>query len=269
MPGRSFIHCISPVPFRKGKVLASVTSGDDLDAPSWLPLPSSNTVVDTELEKQVRRLYKIGSQRSLENAERQAKSTIVVTYALRQAQTSHGPLSDTTMFGEQYQGASGNSTSPPYQSISGKEPELKRKVENEASLINRIRNFVDSFPSSNTTWKTENSLKIKFRSVDFATLSFSDQIAVAHGTDLFIGPHGAVFAYLLYLRKLPLAGVLELKPPERGMTNQQFHNLALRMGHRYEYASIGKSVSDDQMGDILGKVELLLEAIAKSRNHFQ
>ncbi|KAJ3114996.1 hypothetical protein HDU96_001347 [Phlyctochytrium bullatum] len=41
-----------------------------------------------------------------------------------------------------------------------------------------------------------------FRAVDFATLSFQDQLAVAQDTDVFVGPHGAVFAHLMYLRRV-------------------------------------------------------------------
>ena len=67
-------------------------------------------------------------------------------------------------------------------------------------------------------------LPFVFRAVDFAILSFTNQIALAQDTDVLIAPHGAVMAHLLYLRTAPVADVVEMKPPERRGGNYQFQN---------------------------------------------
>ncbi|KAJ3110380.1 hypothetical protein HK100_003057 [Physocladia obscura] len=108
---------------------------------------------------------------------------------------------------------------------------LKRIITNDDEVQKLLANIVLDWSKSGNVNAT--GITAEFRAVDFAGLSFEDQIAVAQGTDVFVGPHGAVFAYLLYLRKLPLAAVVEIKPPERTGGNEQFRNLAMRMEHSY------------------------------------
>ncbi|KAI9324463.1 hypothetical protein DFJ73DRAFT_872434 [Zopfochytrium polystomum] len=83
------------------------------------------------------------------------------------------------------------------------------------------------------------------RAVDFATLPFGAQIAVAQATDVLVGPHGAVFAHTMYLRAEPVAGIVEMKPPERRSGNFQFRNLAGMLGHRYQPIPIRSGFVDN------------------------
>ncbi|KAJ3285727.1 hypothetical protein HDU76_008097, partial [Blyttiomyces sp. JEL0837] len=112
---------------------------------------------------------------------------------------------------------------------------LSRLISNEDDLISLLRTSATSWGPSETHENQAKSSRskswkpvVKFRAVDFATLTFEDQVAISQGTDIFVGSHGASFIHLLYLRMEPLAGVLELKHPLRRNGNFQFHNLAVR-----------------------------------------
>ncbi|KAJ1569272.1 hypothetical protein HK405_007419 [Cladochytrium tenue] len=107
--------------------------------------------------------------------------------------------------------------------------------------------------------------RVEVRAVDFAELPIEEQMGVAQGTDLFVGPHGAVFAHLLYLRTAPVAGVLELKPPQRRGGNYQFMNLASMLRHRYRDVPIDKTVSKLQLETIQSSIKLLLSDLWDAR----
>ncbi|KAJ3095482.1 hypothetical protein HK100_005826, partial [Physocladia obscura] len=227
--------------------------------PAWLPLPIKSTRYGLLFETTVRNFYASG--RTTE-AEKLAKNTIVVTYAMRRAATVHGSTEPGASFGMQFHGVDGiTAVEPVKEYIDGTEPALKRIVANENDLINSVYRTTEK-------WKHALSGKIRkveFRAIDFAQLSFDDQIAAAHTTDLWIGPHGAAFAHLLYLRRMPFAAVLELKPPERGSSNMQFHNLAMKMNNMFSFVNIGNFVSTFQMQNVEHEVEYLLENLYDSR----
>ncbi|ORY29244.1 hypothetical protein BCR33DRAFT_393518 [Rhizoclosmatium globosum] len=236
--------------------------------PTWLPLPVKSAKYGTLFEQRIRHKYWKAMKEPFEQRKEQlltlkseATNTIVVTYAIRKSETPHGPSPIGSIFGLQLQGPEGTNTNPPIQATNGAEPALFRKVNNEVELIQRIQNTVNRWASPLLL----SSRNVEFRAIDFATLSFDDQIAIAQGTDVFIGPHGAVFAYLMYLRKMPVAGVVELKPPERGYANQQFHNMAKRMGHVYDDSPIGSAVSEKQMDMMEQSLRRVLDLVFNAR----
>ncbi|KAI9339184.1 hypothetical protein DFJ73DRAFT_948462 [Zopfochytrium polystomum] len=109
---------------------------------------------------------------------------------------------------------------------------------------------------------------VEFRAVDFAQLSIEDQIGIAQGTDLFMGPHGAVFIHMLYLRLAPIAAVLEMQPPERRGGNFQFRNVCHMLRHRYTDQPIGsKIVSDRELESLKHKMSGLLTELWLARVH--
>ncbi|KAJ3320306.1 hypothetical protein HDU76_000323 [Blyttiomyces sp. JEL0837] len=112
---------------------------------------------------------------------------------------------------------------------------------------------------------SKSNVAYEFRAVDFAKLSFEEQVGVATGTDLFVGPHGAVFAYLVYLRRWPKAGVLELKPPTRDAGNFQFWNLAKRMGHIYSSARIADQITELHFRNIERELTSVVTQVWKQR----
>ncbi|KAI8850027.1 hypothetical protein BC829DRAFT_390240 [Chytridium lagenaria] len=122
--------------------------------------------------------------------------------------------------------------------------------------------LIDYLEQVVTSWSPMERL---FRAVDFATLSVEAQISIAQDTDVFIGPHGAVFIYLLYLRREPVAGVFELQPPERSLGNEQFMNMASRMGHRYRRWAIKETINQGMMRDIGEQLVWLLEEVGGLR----
>ncbi|KAJ3388108.1 hypothetical protein HDU84_000268 [Entophlyctis sp. JEL0112] len=209
---------------RSGADVVPEMSDEEHSAKRWLPLPAKTELYGQLQEMSVLDLYDAGKRNE---AEKLAKSTIVVTYAVRKSSTHHASPAEGAAFAVQLKGIddSGDSASPVTGVGNGTEPSLRRVITNESNVIAALR-------SATTEWSgQENNMKVVFRAVDFAALSFDDQVAIAHGTDVFIGPHGAAFAHLLYLRRLPYAGILELKPPERSSGNFQFHNLAKKMNN--------------------------------------
>ncbi|ORY29247.1 hypothetical protein BCR33DRAFT_724752, partial [Rhizoclosmatium globosum] len=241
---------------------------------NWLPLPVQSRKYGVLFEEKVREMVEsaLGETNEkvrlekLEAANALSTRTIVVTYAIRKSATRHGALEENGAFGTQLHGADGEELKPPAESVAGTEPILRRLVENEKDLISSIKRIVKEWRK--TVEESEDgktSVEVEFRAVDFASISFDDQIAIAHGTDLFVGPHGAAFAYTTYLRRMPFAGVLELKPPERGIGNHQFQNMAKRYGNKYMFVPIGHGVESKHLSKITRSLRLLLTAIYKAR----
>ncbi|KAI9327677.1 hypothetical protein BDR26DRAFT_875066 [Obelidium mucronatum] len=230
--------------------------------PDWLPFPVKTQKYGLMFEESVRRIFFAGitrgGPRSWSAAKRMMDRTIVVTFARRQSSTLHGYLDEGGVFGLQLHGVDGTDVKPPKDFVEGSEPKLKRIVKNEATLIEMLRNETKN-------WEKESTVPVEFRAVDFAAISFDDQLAISRGTDLFVGPHGASFAWTMYLRRLPVAGVLELKPPERGVGNQQFQNMAKRYGYGYQFVPIGPTVSGEQMDRIVSSMRILLDDIHRGR----
>ncbi|KAJ3390447.1 hypothetical protein HDU84_007447 [Entophlyctis sp. JEL0112] len=154
------------------------------------------------------------------------EKTIVVTYAIRKSGGVEIPNAG-FLFGDQMNGFANTTwtgTDMTRKTRLKSSGDVKRLILNDDKVISNLKEAVQS-------WSRTKKIQVDFRTVDFALLSFDDQIAAAHATDVFVGSHGAVFAHLLYLRQLPVAGVVEMKPPDRGSQNQQFHNLAKKLGH--------------------------------------
>ena len=79
-----------------------------------------------------------------------------------------------------------------------------------------------------------NDLKVtypdmKINLVDFASLSFADQLKTVQSTDILVGVHGAGLTHCLFLRS-PSA-LVEILPP--GFNHKGFRNMASALGHRY------------------------------------
>ncbi|KAJ3204349.1 hypothetical protein HDU67_009636 [Dinochytrium kinnereticum] len=144
---------------------------------------------------------------------------------------------------------------------------LTRLTANQYELIDHLQKIVSTWqPDPRNLTATEHYVTgASFRAVDFATLPIEAQISIAQDTDVFVGPHGAVFIHLLYLRREPVAGVMELQPPERAHGNEQFRNMAARMGHRYRRMLIGNPVTKASMRDIGEQMRWLLEEVSGLR----
>ncbi|KAJ3250302.1 hypothetical protein HDU77_006783 [Chytriomyces hyalinus] len=165
-------------------------------------------------------------------------SVITITYAVRSA-----PVHNANALGEanvlkypQKHGFDDVDPSSLRQSANNTKP-ISRQIQNDDEVQSRIRDAAQAWESQQRSQLRD--IRVQFRAVNFGALSFIDQVAIAQGTDFFIGPHGASFAHLLYLRQLPKAAVLELRPPTRNIGNEQFRNLAVRMHHLYEKIPYG------------------------------
>ncbi|KFY44529.1 hypothetical protein V495_03396 [Pseudogymnoascus sp. VKM F-4514 (FW-929)] len=78
---------------------------------------------------------------------------------------------------------------------------------------------------------------LKVQSIDFATLSFAEQIKVVHGTDILVGVHGAGLTHAMFLPES--AVVVEILP--EGLTHKGFRNFAALLGHAY-FSAHGSNV---------------------------
>jgi hypothetical protein len=244
-----------------------------------------------------------------------------VTYGIRKCTTSSGPvpglLENSTIHGLSDLNIK-LSAQQIYQQNStnfGQARKLERIIENENEFIDFMRDgvkkykpyqdrmsLISQFGSTindfkrknprkhtleNTFWWSNVNVNVTFQAVDFATLSFEEQIKLASKTDVFVAPHGAAFYCLLYLRMNPTAGVVEMKPSVRRAGNFQFENLAakvnsnllffckfihlhiyfffLKMGHRYKSVNIDASLNDRQKFEALYQIQTVLDEIIDIR----
>ncbi|KAJ3164081.1 hypothetical protein HK101_000532 [Irineochytrium annulatum] len=147
---------------------------------------------------------------------------------------------------------------------------LGRVIENEDKLIEALRQAVARWrseePPLRAGWEGVRRPRpeLSLRAVDFATLTIEEQVAVAHGTDVWVGPHGASFIHLLHLRKSPIAGVVEMQPPERATGNFQFRNLAHALNHRYADVKI-KGGLVTNINEIITKVHNVTAEVFRAR----
>lgn len=89
-----------------------------------------------------------------------------------------------------------------------------RVLRNQKSLIDRLRK---DYPT------------IKIQAIDFASLTFKQQIELVRTTNILVGTHGAGLTHLLFLPER--SNVVEIQAPN--LKYHGFHNLAGLMGHRY------------------------------------
>ncbi|KAI9733653.1 MAG: hypothetical protein M1834_003255 [Cirrosporium novae-zelandiae] len=71
--------------------------------------------------------------------------------------------------------------------------------------------------------------RIKVQSIDFAALTFPEQLRVIRKTNILVGVHGAGLTHQMFLRNG--STVVEIQPPD--MFHKGFSNLARLLNHRY------------------------------------
>ena len=90
----------------------------------------------------------------------------------------------------------------------------KRRLINKDLYVEKLRS---KFPA------------VKIQMVNFATLSFVEQIRIARRTDILVGVHGAGLTHALFQR--PGSAVVEIIP--HSLAHKGFRNLAKLLGHGY------------------------------------
>lgn len=89
------------------------------------------------------------------------------------------------------------------------------------------------------------SLHVRVRAVDFAALSFADQVRVARETDVLVGVHGAGLTHILFMRR-GAGAVVEIQPD--GLSQKGYRNVAnlLDLGYfRTHGATVPMDAPDD------------------------
>lgn len=128
----------------------------------------------------------------------------------------------------------------------------KRRLINQEQHLASLR---DALFNTTTTTTTTAGIKV----VDFAALSFEEQLRVVRETDVLVGVHGAGLTHGMFLR--PGSAMVEILPG--GLEHRGFRNLARQMGHRYFCVS-GEAQGDWQQSDVgVGEefVGVVLDAI--------
>ena len=90
----------------------------------------------------------------------------------------------------------------------------KRKLINQDIYIERLKSELPH---------------VDIKVVDFAKLTFKEQLRIVQDTDILIGVHGAGLTHEMFLQ--PGSTVVEILPPN--IHHKGFRNLANQMGHRY------------------------------------
>jgi hypothetical protein len=73
--------------------------------------------------------------------------------------------------------------------------------------------------------------RLSLRIVDFAALSFDEQVQIGHSTDLLIGTHGVGLTNMLWM--VPGSAVVEISTSYGERKNQHYRNMAGFMRHSY------------------------------------
>ncbi|KJX95149.1 DUF563 domain-containing protein [Zymoseptoria brevis] len=89
-----------------------------------------------------------------------------------------------------------------------------RSLDNQDALVQAIRS---RFP------------QVDVHLVDFAALSFKQQLETVASTDILVGVHGAGLTHGMFLK--PNSTIVEIRPPV--MDHKGFKNMAKFLGHRY------------------------------------
>ncbi|KAI8614821.1 hypothetical protein BC830DRAFT_349904 [Chytriomyces sp. MP71] len=229
----------------------------------WLPLrvPESYAVPIERLVWSRLDAIKKGVDKSALEREVVARTgrVIVITYAVRGTGTKLVP--ESVLLEAQIQGVLESDSQPePMKHKATKESRLSRTIKNDLQVMFSIQRASRRWSEWGVLWNADlRGMEVQFRAVDFGSLSFVDQVAISSSTDFFIGTHGAHFAHLLYLRRNPVAGVLELQPPERSKGNHQFENLSLRMGHVYGRVRYGRK-DVNRLGEVVGGAQHFVSA---------
>ncbi|KAH9838825.1 DUF563 domain-containing protein [Teratosphaeria destructans] len=106
---------------------------------------------------------------------------------------------------------------------------------------------------------------ITMQFVDFASLTFAEQLQIAHSTDILVGVHGAGLTHGMFLP--PDSRIIEILPAY--FWHQGFKNMAGFLGHKYfkRYADdvrgLGK-VGDWQVEDVVVGEEEFLEVVREA-----
>ncbi|KAJ9206950.1 hypothetical protein DTO021D3_1686 [Paecilomyces variotii] len=85
---------------------------------------------------------------------------------------------------------------------------------------------------------------VTVRAVDFASISFREQLQIVRTTDVLVGVHGAGLTHALFLK--PNSVVVEILPA--GLNHKGFRNLAGLLGHTY-YSAHSRDASTAKRDD--------------------
>jgi len=87
--------------------------------------------------------------------------------------------------------------------------------------------------------------QVNIQVVDYASLSFADQVQVSHSTDILVGVHGAGLTHGMFLP--PNSAIVEILPPT--LMHKGFENMARFLGHRHFSAHSIEHESANNTGD--------------------
>lgn len=107
-----------------------------------------------------------------------------------------------------------------------------RKLLNQTSLLNAIE---------------KKYAYVTVQSIDFATISFPEQLRLIQETDILVGVHGAGLTHTMFMRE-GAGAVVEILPD--GMLYKGFRNLAVMTGHQYLTATADLEQKNEERHDL-------------------
>lgn len=137
----------------------------------------------------------------------------------------------------------------------------KRRLINQEQHLASLRDALFNTTTTTTTTANNNTTTpaAELKVVDFAALSFAEQLRVVRETDVLVGVHGAGLTHGMFLR--PGSAMVEILPG--GLEHRGFRNLARQMGHGY-FCVLAEAQRDWQQSDVgVGEefAEVVLDAV--------
>ena len=120
----------------------------------------------------------------------------------------------------------------------------KRRLTNQEELFQDLENHWASSSSS--------EVRVHHQVIDFAALSFEEQVALAHSTDVLVGVHGAGLTHGMFLP--PHSAIVEFMP--FNLDHRGFRNMAKMLGHVHfgcktvDAANVTRASGDWQEDDV-------------------
>lgn len=134
---------------------------------------------------------------------------------------------------------------------------IGRRIANADLLTSALRQHL-SDGGSGTTFVVNQ--------VDFAEHDFDTQLNISRATDLLIAMHGAGLAQMMFMH--PWGGVFEFFCPEKPSSNYRYHQLANKMGLRYDSYSIGDERNEVPIKEVMPQLQRLAHETARSKASF-
>ncbi|KAI8614815.1 hypothetical protein BC830DRAFT_1169091 [Chytriomyces sp. MP71] len=232
------------------------------NSPSLLPLPIPEHL-QLNVEREVSSLIQ-QDQKELDLVQQTIRRVITITYATYNhtavASSKRIHKESCPLLRTQLHGLTANDTAPPDPPLRGLKPARAASDTRQTQTVLRIAADV---------WAARHKVRLEMRAVELGPLSYGERVALAQGSDLWIGDDVESLSYLLYLRGD--AAVVELV--DAGV-DAQFAGLCRGLGYAYTrvvYYGVREQKSEASVWEakMNEAVKGMLDRLAARRDSFQ